>query len=496
MNSLRLVFVHGYSVSNFDTYGELPIRMREEGTLRGFDVQVENVFLGRYITFSDEVRIDDVSIALETAVNEQLDLSAGKRFVCITHSTGGPVVRNWWQNFYINTGRACPMSHLVMLAPANHGSALAQLGKSKLSRMKSWLDGVEPGQNILDWLELGSDDACSLNKSWIMKGAPNISGEGVFLFILTGQDIDRKLYDHINSYTGEVGSDGVVRTSSANLNSRYIQVVQPDPKFENGKLISSALVMQDVSAAPKVPFRILAGKSHSNTTMGIMKSVTRHPADVKNKDTIDTIFDCIAVKNKSDYSKLYERFKEDTEAVQRTSKLESANLPFIKYFIHDRCAMIIFRVSDSAGQLMNNFDLVLTAGDNDPDSLPPGFFVDRQCNLVNRSVITYYFNYDLITGSPAIIGPGGEVVRHQLNGINRLGLILKPRPENGFIHYLPCRLEASEEFLKQALQPNSTTLVDICLKRIVNSEVFRFEKTGDAMPVVDFEKIKPGRDIS
>ena len=48
------------------------------------------------------------------------------------------------------------MSHLIMLAPANYGSALAQLGKQRLSRIKSWFEGVEPGQGVLDWLELGS----------------------------------------------------------------------------------------------------------------------------------------------------------------------------------------------------------------------------------------------------------------------------------------------------------------------------------------------------
>ena len=53
-----------------------------------------------------------------------------RRFACITHSTGGPVVREWLDRYHAQPGTldACPMSHLVMLAPANFGSALAQLG--------------------------------------------------------------------------------------------------------------------------------------------------------------------------------------------------------------------------------------------------------------------------------------------------------------------------------------------------------------------------------
>eukprot|EP01031_Cornospumella_fuschlensis_P043536 gene43536-53229_t len=43
-----------------------------------------------------------------------------------------------------------------MLAPANFGSALAQLGKGRVGRLKAWFSGVEPGQGVLDWLELGS----------------------------------------------------------------------------------------------------------------------------------------------------------------------------------------------------------------------------------------------------------------------------------------------------------------------------------------------------
>ena len=76
-----------------------------------------------------------------------------QEFSCITHSTGGPVVREWVDRFYgARKLRELPLKHLVMLAPANHGSALAVLGKQRLSRMKSWFQGVEPGQKVLDWL--------------------------------------------------------------------------------------------------------------------------------------------------------------------------------------------------------------------------------------------------------------------------------------------------------------------------------------------------------
>ena len=104
-------------------------------------------YLGKYVSFSDEVMVDDIARGMQAAVEAEIrpKLAEGERFACITHSTGGPVVRNWVTLFYGDKLDRCPLSHLVMLAPANHGSALAQLGKGKLARMKSWFtqcDGV------------------------------------------------------------------------------------------------------------------------------------------------------------------------------------------------------------------------------------------------------------------------------------------------------------------------------------------------------------------
>ena len=299
MTSLTIAFVHGYSVTNTDTYGEMPNRLLREASTYGYQLNIKHIFLGRYISFNDEVRLEDIARALEQAVQQQIvpNLAKGERFACITHSTGGPVARTWWNNFYKGQKKVCPMSHLVMLAPANHGSALAQLGKSRLSRISSWFNGVEPGQRVLDWLELGSNDAWKLNKDWILNGQPNIGPEGIFPFSIIGQDIDRKLYDHLNSYTGELGSDGVVRTASANQNSRYVKLTQSAPKMVGGNWQAKDLAISEFKQAPKTPFRVVTNKSHSGDTMGIMKSVSRELQDSKSAETIKSIFRCIGVFN-------------------------------------------------------------------------------------------------------------------------------------------------------------------------------------------------------
>src|SRR5690349_6560772 len=99
--------------------------------------------------------------ALVAAVVPQL--AKAERFACITHSTGGPVVRRWMDVHYAGRLEKCPLQHLVMLAPANHGSALAQLGKVRLARMKFFFEGVQPGAGVLDCLELGSAQSWALN---------------------------------------------------------------------------------------------------------------------------------------------------------------------------------------------------------------------------------------------------------------------------------------------------------------------------------------------
>ena len=493
---MTLVFVHGYSVTNLDTYGELPLRLRNEAILRGMDLKIEDIFLGRYISFNDEVRLDDVSRALDLAITQQIPGVTG--FICITHSTGAPVVRNWWHRFYQDKATPCPMSHLIMLAPANHGSALAQLGKTKISRVKSWFDGVEPGQKILDWLELGSNEAWDLNKNWIQNGKKHISQNGIFPFVIIGQDIDRKLYDHLNSYTGELGSDGVVRAASANLNSRYIKLQQPVPQPFNGSLTSFDLEVVEFNEAPQTPFRIVTHKSHSGEEMGIMKSVNRNPTDEKSKETITAIFDCISVRTLDDYERLNERFVQETNQVQKDSLVEIENKLFKNTeYIHDRYCMVMFRLNDTEGYPITNFDLILTAGEtNDPDLLPTGFFADRQCNRSNLSTITYFFNYDIMNGSAEVVAPNGEIIRKATPGIEKLGLIIKPRPDQGFIRYLACKINASRELFEQALKPNSSTLIDIYLRRIVSDEIFRFEKLKENVaPSMSFKDIKPGEDF-
>lgn len=505
-NKIVLVFVHGWSVTNTDTYGGLPERLRSEAIAAGMDVVLKEVFLGRYVSFHDEVRLLDISRAFASAVEDQLAsvLKDGTRFVCITHSTGGPVIRDWWHRYYqeMPGSGVCPMSHLIMLAPANYGSALAQLGKGRLSRMKSWFGGVEPGQGVLDWLEMGSAESWELNTAWIGSDGSQIGARGVFPFVLTGQSIDRAIYDNLNTYTGESGSDGVVRVAAANLCGQYIRLVQQKPKKKSRKKprdkvewIAPGLKVESSDEAPQTALRVISGRSHSGKEMGIMRSVRKGVNDKKSRETVDAILSCINVRNKTQYSQLSQRFSVETAAVQKREQLEIDRNIFRSdtYFFNDKYSMVVFRVRDHEGHPVKDYDLILTAGSNsNPNHLPRGFFVDKQRNRVNPETITYFFNHDIMKGSDEVRNEDGEVLRKAIPGSEMLGFRVIPRPDQGFVHYLPCEITATRELLEKVLQPNMTTLIDICLRRVVYKNVMRLDKGTKQS---SFKRVEPGEEI-
>ena len=233
--------------------------------------------IGKYVSFKDEVRLEDLAVGFEAALSKEVgsEIGKGRRFICITHSTGGPVVRLWWDRYHFRGGtQDCPMSHLIMLAPANFGSALAQLGKGRVSRLKSWFEGVEPGQGVLDWLELGSPESWDLNRRWIASEDVTSGDHPVFPFVLSGQTINRRLYDHVNSYTGEMGSDGVVRLASAQLNACYAQVTQESFAATAGRRRGiPRLKVEEREYSRLTAFAVLEGRSHAGEKMGIIASI-------------------------------------------------------------------------------------------------------------------------------------------------------------------------------------------------------------------------------
>ena len=164
--------------------------------------------------------------------------------------------------------------------------------------------------------------------------------------------------------------------------------------------------------------------------------------------------------------------------------------PFDRRYIHDACAMVVFRVRDDQGAPIKDFELMFTAGDDDPDALPPGFFLDRQRNQRDPGAITYYLNHAKLVGAPAV-EQGGEALRAAQPGTRTLGLRVTPYPQDGFVHFLPCVLSPWAALLA-AIRPYETTVIDIVLRRVVREGVFRLTKEPAPQ---DFTKAPPGGPI-
>ena len=501
MSKLLLVFVHGWSVTSTATYGELPARLKAEAAKAGGPgIDIAHVHLGQYVSFRDEVTVADIARGFDQAIAKVLAEAGGRRrFACITHSTGGPVVREWLDRYHVRRGTrdACPMSHLVMLAPANFGSALAQLGKSRLGAIKAWFNGVEPGQGVLDWLELGSPESLALNLRWIHDYPKLKLTEGanpVFPFVLSGDAIDRKLYDHINSYTGETGGDGVVRLAAANLDCNHLvlaqEALQPGETLPAARKRLRPLVKLSHARSAPCAFKIVPGASHSGTDMGIMASVRN---DGRPHATVDAVLRCLGVKDAAGYTTLRLAFAAENASHQRLgNRIEVEKIPVLpdRRYFHDPHAMVIFRLLDDTGARVPDMNLLLTAGPSaDPNQLPQGFLTDRQGNRRAPGNLAFFLNHAVLTGCPELRDDEGKVRRPELIPRPPYGLRLQPREAEKFVEHWPAELGAGIADLLDVIAPNQTTIVDLRLTRVVREGVLRFTRSLAAR---DFRKDPPG----
>lgn len=456
---MNLIFVHGWGTTNTDTYGGLPEALVVAAGRYNFNLNIQHINLGRYVSFQDEVTLDDIARGFNQALRDLPGNEASiQPFSCITHSTGGPVVRHWVNRYF---GADClatlPLRHLVMLAPANHGSALAVLGKQRVGRIKAWFSGIEPGQRVLDWLSLGSQGQWCLNENYLDY---DYSGGNFFPFVLTGQGIDNQFYDFLNSYLVEPGSDGVVRVAGANMNYRYFAVQQSDELVRSQprtcKLVEDE--QRPVRIAQAVPLGVYNGYSHCGKKMGIMGCIEAQSAAPQ--PVVDDILRCLQVKDQQSY-------QEQAEALMVLTQAEQAG--------KDRYAMLIFNIHDDQGNCFgrDDFDVFLLAGPNfQPQALPKGFFMDRQMNAVTSSLV-YYLNVD------------------KMNQIKDglFGLRIIARPASGFSYYFAGEFRSDGVSYADIILANQTTYVDITLKRQVDKNVFRFDPADQ--PRGSFKSVKP-----
>ncbi|WP_369927628.1 esterase/lipase family protein [Xanthomonas sp. NCPPB 2632] len=472
-----LVFVHGWSVTNTSAYGRLPEALATHSAQSGGSLHIVDIRLSEYLTFDDRVTMDDIVRAFDHALRG-LQLADGT-FDCITHSTGGPVVVAW-----LNAQRDRPalyapvrLRHLVMLASAHFGSALAALGKGVVGRLKAWFNGVEPGQRILDWLEHGSPE--SLAQALNIVHGPDYAARGTFLFDLIGDRPDRKLYDYVNSYTGENGSDGVIRLPAANLNARHVVLTQD----RTGGALSMT-----IAKAPRTAFKLLAGLSHSGGDHGIMAAEPPSPL------TVEAIMRCLAVDSPAAYVTLCDAFAAENIQRDRDKVEVETKLLTTRTHIHDPRSLLIFRLLDDRGEPLPQANFLLTAGPTaSPNDLPPGFSTDRQANSRSPATVTMFLNHALLTGDGAVVDPRDRrtVLRAAQPSHAPYGVRIVPVDVTGLVRHAIAATANGNDLL-DVLGAHETTILDVVLSRHVAEGMFRL--TADLKPA-DFRTPVPGADI-
>jgi pimeloyl-ACP methyl ester carboxylesterase len=213
----QVVILHGWSDTS-DSFVPLANFLKT----RGF--QVLDLFLADYISMDDDVSIEDAAKAMQAAVAAKIAGGELKPpFDLIVHSTGGLVSRTWLAAYCCGMPPAqMPVQRLVMIAPANFGSKLADVGQTILGRVvKGWDHGFHTGKLMLNGLALGSPFQWDLAARDLFAlderdGATVYGADLVWPFVVVGS----MPYQHgLRQMVNENGSDGTVRVAAANLNA-------------------------------------------------------------------------------------------------------------------------------------------------------------------------------------------------------------------------------------------------------------------------------------
>jgi hypothetical protein len=259
-----VVLVHGYSETSLGAYQNFPELLHAAG--------FHAIVLSAFDSLDDVVTIDDLANGLELRVADLEATGFNLRdaaFVC--HSTGALVVRRWILNRRAaakSPDLAVLPARLVTMAGANHGSSLAEIGKTPLGYLQKLLfkHVLSVGKCVLTDLQYGSDFLWRLNDEWMTAWNDPVHPllSQVLVFSMGGDFIGNDKAMEIFWATSERGSDNTVRISGANLNYTILEA-NPDC---NPPLITPRTLNRPV------PHLIIAGYSHFGSDTGILHATT------------------------------------------------------------------------------------------------------------------------------------------------------------------------------------------------------------------------------
>ena len=405
----RVLFVHGYSVRQLKAYGQFPRLLSEQ------NFSNESILLSAFLSLDDQVTCDDVAAALEDQVSqiEARDASM-RRTALVCHSTGAIVARRWILN-RLARGRELP-SHLITFAGANHGSTLAQLGRTIIARLfRNVVEQSSVGQGVLADLDYGSSFLWALNTEWL--DAANTGRlDGLYCFSLGG-DNHSPFEAEVFWQTHEAGSDSVVRVSGANLNYSRMEV---DPETHPPQL-------RLVQLNKPMAHLILPGYTHDGI-IGDVQKATDPP--------FAALLQALSVSDAATYKAIVNDWEARTQS-WTTRRADQVN------------ATIVFRLRDEGGRPITD-NLILV---QDPAGSAHGVSGSLQPhqpiqNAAEPSSVSFCVNYGQFMGTHP----------HKVH--------IEARSGSPAIDYQDVDYAAGDSVMA-LVRPNECTYIDVRLSRNV-----------------------------
>jgi len=475
-----ILILHGWS-DNYESFLQLKLWLCAHG------YEVRDVFFGNYESMEDHVSFDDLADGLQSRFEEMAlkgEMPALKPFSLdvIVHSTGGLVVRHWLHHYIQDVCKGdlecCPIQRLIMLAPANFGSRLAEQGKSGLAKLfKGGLaHGFETGKLILEGLELGSPDTWRIAendlfaKKKLYRGA---KGRGPFVFVFSGTGTYGDLKGFVAHGANEDGSDGTVRAAAASLNS--IKIIadcsqqQPEAFAMRGNYDAFA-------------FGLVPGKNHSEVV----------PSD--SNDDRDPIFarikQCLEVDSDAKYDALRTEFEAENDKFYAAEDMKKDDERVHRY------QQFLVRVNDDMGNEVPDYRIDFhvvdetIAGSNIKDAktlkalqkyqkltqlLQDNVIVHVNKHSTNPSYRTFFINLDKLDELRKQIKAETAGAYIGMN-LDAAGPTRDITYDTDRLRYLPVEIKIPDDQKGQVdfFKANTSTLVEMRLQRVQSKGIFEF----------------------
>jgi len=363
-------FVHGWSVTETTTYQALHLQLAAQG----FDLQ--EIYLGRYVTLENEVEIRDLAKALHNALRDKLNKKWQTPFHIITHSTGALVTREWITNHYRDQYcSAKPLKNVVFLAGPHFGSRLAHHGRSMLSHAAYLGD---TGKKVLNGLELGSTLTWELAEAWLDRST--WEKKGIRFYNLIGDRVERDFFKSKIFPPGyEKGSDMVVRVAAGNLNFKIFRI---------NAFADQVALAGEVQG---IPFGALDRYVHSGENNGIMNSIKKKSGPDAHQ-SLGLILDCLRVKDTASYQQISAKLFKVTQETREK---------------REGFAQLIFRFRDEMQKPIDDYAFTLGCIDAEGVKRPSKAVKDVHKNIITPHMFTvfiqmkeidpaytYYFKFD------------------------------------------------------------------------------------------------------